>query len=269
MEWLTMRTMDEILDDEPRDEITPGEFSESGGEVEAAETASETPAESPEAPAEPAETVADGEDGDPEDVSGYRRALAAAREDKRRARTERQEARQELAKLQGRLQEIEKSRQAPKEDAVEPFDNFIGNPTGFIGEQVGAMSREFDAKLFKKTADMSEHYARRDHEDYDEAKAKFNEVASQPGNEWMWNPVVNAALPAEVVYQEGRKLLGGDPDASEKDARITELEAELAAARDGKPPAKPIPPKSNATARGSGPKPKTWAGPRSMDDILA
>jgi hypothetical protein len=116
---------------------------------------------------------------------------------------------------------------------------------------------------------------RRQHQDYEDAKSAFHAAVKDGRAPWLVQKMLEDPDPAEVVYEEGKKLLGGDTasDGSEElKAKIAALEAELESAKSGTPavkkaPAKPIP-KSIAAARGSGNGvTKAWSGPRSSKEI--
>lgn len=258
-----MRDMDDILSndlDQSGSDLPDGpEVETQAPEVEA----SETPAETSAPEADPAT------DGGHDDLGALKRSLAASREERKQARRERQEAREEAARLRGELEAMRRA-QEPTADPSSDVDSFYGDPTQYINARVDAAVAAVRQEAYRRAADNSERRARRDHEDYEEAKAAFVEMAKQPGNEYMWTPVANSSDPAAVVYEHGKRLLG-DKSTADKDARIAELEARIAEIESGGGSAsRPSIPKSNATARGSGPKIQgTWAGPRSMDDILA
>ena len=123
-----MRSMGSILSDEPSLHTLPegpeGEpSSEPGTETEAEQGATPEPAEAKKADAKPKQEAkpAVGDDDDesdklePRDLEGFKKALAAARGDKRKERKKWQEAERKLAEFEGRHRALEQMQQRQQE----------------------------------------------------------------------------------------------------------------------------------------------------------
>jgi len=280
-----MKSMDDILADEPKLENLPE------GPEEPKVAASETPA-----PVEAKKVDPKADDDSEEDVEqvdqsldGLKRALAAARGDKRKARKRWQETEKQLAMVQGQLAALQQMGSRPPEttaakvpDATDIETDFYGKPIEYLNKRDAALKAEIEAakneirtEHVKNAANRSERNAKTKYQDYEEAKAAFMQVASQPENAWMWQPVfADPDVSAEVVYREGKRLLGGGASEveSQLQAKIAELEAKISEISGGnsQAPAKTIPPRSTAGARGSGiGSQREWSGPHSMDEILS
>lgn len=286
------KSWDSILSDEPSVHTLPDgpegdPSSETASEPEAQPTeADEAPEAESKASAKPKVETAKGdehddEDPDPSDFSapGLRKALTAERKLKKDERKKRQEYERKLAQLEGQIQALTqhgaRPQSAPPKPSEDPESAFYGNPVAFVEARLAKAAEEAEAKEFRKRADRSERRMLREHDDYNEAKAAFQSAAQKAP--WLWQQVTadEDLEPAEVVYREGKRLLGGGNGGSGNAAyeeRIKALEAEIAEARSGaggaKTPVKPIP-KSIAAARGSGASAKpARSGTRSMEEIL-
>lgn len=221
----------------------------------------------------------DDEDSDiePSELEGYKKALKAARGDKRKMRKAWQEADRKLAEFEGRMAAMSQMQQhqgKPQEPVGPQHPDFYADPEAHLTAMERSLMASIEDRDFRSRANMSEELISEKHEDYDQAKRAFISVASQPGNQWMWNQVTSSALPAKIVYREGKKLLGGGPDEEIKKLR-QEIE-QLKSGRSGsvesddgdEAPVRSIP-KSIAGARGSGASAKeSWAGPRTAKEIF-
>lgn len=225
-------------------------------------------------PAEPA--VKSDDDGDqiPEDLSGLKKALTAERKIKR-------EHAKELKRLQAEFDQIKNQLSAkpqePKkeEPKADPLD-FLADPEKFIEQRIAALkSATPDARLEVKKfwADRSEKQARQKYSDYQEKLDAFVEFAK--GNKEQWDAVLDADDPGEYVYNLGANVIeakdiGGDLK-SWKEKERERIKAEILGEKSEptKQAAKP-PPKSIATARGSGVGATgTFAGPTPLTSIFA
>jgi hypothetical protein len=249
-----------------------------------------TPAEKVEAAPEPEKTEAkpaaekatapehDGEDEQdhvPGDFDGLKRALAAARGDKRKARKAWQETEKQLAELRGRLSAMERPQPAQQQPAAPA--QFDLNDETFFGQGPEAVKRYVSMQIAadreerrKEHLNRSEAAARERHEDFQEAYNAFETAARS--NRALWEQAVNSYDPAEFAYKTGRtyQQLDGVSDLDQLKAKFrAEFEAEMA--QKSAPVAAPVaaPPKSIAGARGSGiTATSTWSGPRPIGDIL-
>lgn len=270
-----MRSMDSILSDEKSVNDLP-ETIETTTEANLSETR-EAKADVVETKTEPAkqETGDETEQDEhvPDDLQGLKRALAAARGDKRKARKKWQEAEKAMAELRGKLSVTERQPKQPSQQnqpkKIDLTDEeFFGRGPeavkAYVEHQVAIVREEQKAQWLNR----SEAAARERYADFQEAYLDFQELAkAQP---YLWAQMDNVHDPAEFVYRTGktfRELKGvSNLDDLRKKIRA-EVEAELQQRQS--PGSAPPPPKSIAGARGTGsPAAQTWAGPRSLDDIL-
>ena len=284
-----MRSMDSILADEPslhtlpdgpKSDSSPRETAEPKSEPVKSERTEPTKIEARTA----TETVVDDDDEGEEpnvdqSLEGLKKALTAVRGDKRTMRKKWREAEKRaedtarrIAQLEGQITAY--SSMGPRQDErkAEPVKgpDFYGSPEEYIAHQQKALREQFREEQFRRDATRSERRFRRDHQDYEEAKAAF--VRAAQGNPQVWQAVIDDPDPAEVVYSEGKKILRGGVSESESQLRaeLAELKAKVASGsvETSRAPARPIP-KSIAGARGTGNGvPQAWSGPRSMKEIL-
>ena len=285
--------MDSILADEPSIHTLPdGPQSDSASE-RAEEPRSETSkGETPKvveakASAKPVADRATDDDADDEaepdvdqSLEGLKKALTAVRGDKRTMRKKWREAERKaeetarrIAQLEGQLTAYSQigARQSEQPKAEPPKGpDFYGSPEEYIAHREKALRESFRDEQFRRDATRSEKRLRREREDYEEAKAAVLNAhgAASP----FWSRLIDDPDPADVLYEEGKKLLRGGVSEREAQlqAELDELKAKQASGvvATPKPPARPIP-KSIAGARGTGNGvPKQWDGPRSMKDIL-
>ena len=269
-----MRSMDSILSDEPSVHTLP-ESAESESPSDAgavSEPQTETGSKSVEVKAQAPTEKVDGDDDSeadhvPDDFDGLKKALSAARGDKRRERKKWQEAERKLAQFEGQLMALRQqpvpNQQAPK--PVDDEDSFFAKPretvSNWVREQVQASATQHQLALRELVASQ--------YQDFAEAEAKFFEVArSAPDLAARLRSAANQPL---FAYQTGKALmrLGGAQTVDDFETQVRErVRAELEAERAQKPAAKPVPKPSLANARGTGSADKAWAGPRSLDDIF-
>jgi hypothetical protein len=214
-----MRSMDSILADEPSVHTLP-EADESdslpAGGSDAPQQAGEGVKHEPAAAKQPTKEGGDDEadEGpDPTDLTGFKRALAAARGDKRKMRKQWQEAEKRLARLEGQLAAHQAGATQPKQEQAAPKpedldEEFFGKgPGAYISAREQAIREEMQAQLFRQRAEFDEAIIRDQHEDYEDAKAAFAQAAAQAP--WLWQQVQSSARPALTVYKEGKRLLVG------------------------------------------------------------
>ena len=281
--------MDSILSDESSEQPPPDDALSGGEQADdlAGDGATPEPAKTKAEPKDPAATVGDDDSDDgpmPADLSGFKRALAATRGDKRKARKSWQEAERKLAVLEGELNVLRRQPQRgepesrPAAPSREDLENkYWEDPVAFTQSLVRRSVPDVDAVSVRNRADISEYYARQSHADYDEQLAWFRErVAKDPT---LMQGIFESPAPAEALYSRVKTLrereeFEKDPEAW-REAERSKIRAELDADPSGtteqrQAPARTTIPKSLAGVRGNGAGVKSqWAGPRSLDDILA
>ena len=286
-----MRSTEEVFDSESMKSAPLPDDAESDSPSSTSEQAPAAKGETP-APAEAktapktAETAGDDEDEGslPADLEGYKKALAAARGDKRKARAKWQEAEQKLARFEGQLtamQNMQRQQPAPaeqpKQDAKGLWDH--DDPSKYIEEKIQERQQELREQFTKQLIDVERRAMRRAHTDYADAEKAFVEAAQA-------SPQLAAAIrsmpPADAVefaYKEGKSLLLRQKyGASSIDDLAAKIRAEVTAELQGQTATEttpttaakaPIPPKSNASARGVGVgTTQQWSGPRSTQEIF-
>jgi hypothetical protein len=222
------------------------------------------------------------EESVPENLDGLKKALGAARGDKRRFRKQWQEVERERYRLDGevaamrRMLEQRPAASGTKESEKQerdPNDEYWEDPVGYINRQ----RVDPEAVATVQRANVSEFYARREHADYEEKKAYFLECAAKDPS--LLQEVFAQPVPAEALYQKATALkergeFERDPEAW-RDAERERLRAELSGSSEPtsaapRPPAKsPIPSRSIAGARGSGASTtREWSGPRAAETFF-
>ncbi len=276
-----MRSMDSILSDEPSQGAAPeATESESLSTRSELPDTDESPSETPEPEpvktesakaAEPAAQVADDdaedEGSDPVDLAGFKRALAAARGDKRKMRKQWQETQKQLANLEGQLTALRQQQVKPAEEAKQPDDpelDFYGNPIGFVDKRVQTVEQQLRDFRFK----TSLRAAVKAYPDFAEAEAAF--VAAAQRNPNLAQQLQAHDDPAEFAYQTGKEIIEYEAFRRHRAQQGAAPVAPSSSQAAPQPPAKPTIPKSIAGARGSGAGvTQPWAGPRSLDEILS
>lgn len=290
--------MDEILSSEPesmRPEPLPESDSPSAPETETQQAKSEpSKGVKPEpAAAKPAaaatEKAAAPDDGDedgpmPVDLDGFKKALAAARGDKRKARKQWQEVERERARLEGELRAVSRMQQQPavppKQEPPKGF--WDGDPEAYINDRL----KGYEQQLRQQQVERDARVMRRIHADADQAFAVFMEAQqADPALGIAWRDPSNPD-PVGFAYEQGKAILAKRAAASlyekygvsspeELEAKIVEqalaghAPAPVVSESTPKPAAKPPIPKSIADARGSGVGPvRQWSGPRDIKDIF-
>jgi hypothetical protein len=318
-----MRSMDEILSSAPaKSEATGGDVAAKSTEkadVTAKDVVveGEKPADTKPEPVtpslakdtsdkkEPVDAHEDAEDEHvPDNLDGLKKALGAARGDKRKARKAYREVETQLAELKGRITayEAQLQRQAANPQPPAPVkpeppkapppditdDNFyLQGPKAikdYVEHRFAALDgrlnetrAEYDRRVSEIRTDISRENARRRHSDYDEVTASFR--GKEPP--YVAQDIVGSPDPAERLYEYAkafREFSGVDSvDAFrakiEADVRA-KVEAEYAAkAQTATPqhqaPRPPVPQQSLAGARGNGSgKQAAWSGPRPIEQIF-
>lgn len=266
------------VSDSPAEE-TPAENPEV--EVEAKgeeEPPPESEAETPEGEETPPEAEAEPEE--PESPEKLLNTVRATREERDTEKKRRKEAEAEaresaikIAALEARVNTIQEMGGVPKKDPESGPDDyeqqFWNDPVKFMRERDALRDKQIKDADFNTRARVSEHLVSKQHDDYEEAKEAFMEAAGKPENAWMAQQVVQAEFPAEILYAEGKKLLGGGESDTEEVAQLKAQIEELKAAQTNGKPAPPTIPKSNAGSRGSGASPKKeWTGPRAFENVF-
>lgn len=286
------RTAEELYDQpssEPKAEEPEREAPAPEASAKPVETpASEKPAgEKPEAQqvAKPVEKAEDESDQEhvPDDLDGLKRALAAARGDKRKARKSWQETERKLAELEGKLavyqqhgvqprqsQEPQPTPQAPDLDDLNIFDPKAIK--GFVEHQIARGVGTVEQRWFERNRSA----ARERHPDFDDLEKDFLEaVKFNPG---LGDQADNSPDPAEFAYKTAKTLreMRGVNSMDDLKAKIrAELEAEIKAAQGQQVPQAPIPqtpakpqiPKSLASVRGTGVGIKPEWRPHTADEL--
>lgn len=231
----------------------------------------------------------------PDDLDGLKRALAAARGDKRKARTKWQDADRELAALKGKIELYERQLRAPQPVAATQTPKTVDiDEAGYfagpaaVKEYIAAREkqqreeweREAKEKLAPSIAQevkekLSEASARRRYSDFD---AKF-EAFKRNAPKHEFERAAQDADPYEYVYQYAtmHEQMQGAQSLDDLKARWRqEWEAERSTTAEAEPePQKqpvrpPVPPKSLAGARGSGASvTPQWTGPTAFDRLFA
>lgn len=247
-----------------------------------AEAGGETPAA---AVSEPEPVVTGGEEGDPADYEGFKKALAASREDTKAEKKRRREVERELAEFRGKLSVYQQQQQpqAQATPAEEPIDlteeNFFDPEAvkAYVAHREQRLEQKYEAKfeaLEQQRMMRSAMRARAKHEDFDEKLKAFDAIA--PDGSQLQQQAKNHHDPAEFVYRymaDVEATQGADSVEDLKEKLRAEIRAEEAAKQAGAGNPAPAPatsrpaiPKSIANARGSGAgvKPE-WSGRRELD----
>lgn len=263
-----MRSMDSILASEPGLHSMPeGPESEAGGEMP---QAGEQVGDGGQQPQQGAETAPEAGESENADLEAYdpeqaRRAARAAREERKAAEKKAKELEEKNRQYEARLDALERQhRQGQQQTQGQDETDFLDDPQGAIER----------AKL-ESRFQVSEGLMQEQHEDYERAKQAFVRAAQQKN--WLWQQAEQDALPARVIYREGKKILDGNTEGGGSE-RLTalerenaELKAQLEQARQptAQTPAPNLPRPSKAGARGTGVAPvQQWQGPRPMSQIL-
>jgi hypothetical protein len=277
--------MDSILADEPSVHSLPdsdeGEASRTeGSDTGASRDEGETPEprQAKDAPS-PAATAGDDDDSEdgtaPTDLEGFKKALAAARGDKRKARKKWQETEQRYAEIVGEVKALRAQMQRPQTQAPPAAEEkkpgfWESEPEQFIDGRL----QTFEQRQQERFIETERRVMRRTVPDYPEAEQAFIKAAQS--NPDLVERFRRAPDPVGYAYETGKQLMAIDKYGATtldelKEKVRAEVMAEMNADRSEQrtATAKPIP-KSIASARGSGAGVKpAWSGPRSIDDILA
>ena len=241
-----------------------------------AKDASEKPAPKPEHDGDEDEHV-------PDDLAGLKKALAAARGDKRKARRQWQETERAMAELRGQLSVLRQPQQPsqehkPKSQPAKLGDQLYTPETmeAYLEARENKLREEFNAREHRRR-EKSVARARAAHEDF---QAAWDAAVEMTRN----NPALEAQLLdeddlGEAAYQYGKNYLRFSKYKSAEEFEA-EIEAKIRAEYEAKqgqsqPLPAPIPapknpiPRSLASVRGTGVgvQPE-WTGPRPMSAIL-
>lgn len=286
------RSMESILADEPSVHTMPETTAPETADVSTVVDNSAATAEqsTQEQPATGAGTESDDDGPDPVDLDGFRKALKAARGDRRSAKKEARELQRQLDQLAGRLsamqpQQPQAGSQPPTPDAKpDTDDDYFADPRAYVRNTVqsqvgtvqGAMEQQRIAFQRARIADAEDAFVdriedAREHLDYFKAlaandpglRAQFAAVADgqHPGYR---NPV-RYAYDYAKAHKQATEM--ADPAAYEAKLRAKwEAERNEPGQQPVKTPTKT--PKSIATSRGTGGASKQeWSGPRAAKDI--
>jgi|WetSurMetagenome_2_1015567.scaffolds.fasta_scaffold40789_1 hypothetical protein len=235
----------------------------------------------------------------PDDLGGLKRALAAARGDKRKARKLNHEIEQrvheterQLAEYKGREAAYERMRQQsamaqsrPEPEKPKPVDltdddlyqHGSAPIKAYIERRVLEAQADYTSRVQESETRfqrLSKALARQRHSDYDATVNVFLPTAD------VVQKVLNSDDPAEQLYQYAKTFNElkdvntiEDYNAKIEAALRTKIEAEMAAKYQPAPSHQAVPkspiPQSLAGARGNGiGKPAGWAGPRTIKEIL-
>jgi phage shock protein A len=226
------------------------------------------PVDSP--PVKAAEKVDDDGEQDhvPDDLDGLKKALAAARGDKRKARKQWQETERKLAELQGQIS-VYKQTGAPKEpEPQQPVGPDITEEE-FWGQGPAAIKKYFDAReqrIFERLREEKIHTsvaaARQKYADFNDNCKAFDDACK--ANPQLWQQAINDSDPGEFAYRNGKVLLEmqGINSLDELEQKIeARVREKIAAEQTSEPaiqatipqtPVKPQIPKSLASVRGTG-----------------
>ncbi len=286
-----MRSMSDILADGV---IRAG--SASGGEASASAGADHQQAGggTPPAPAaaakESPQAQDQGEDAEaeqvPDDLDGLKRALAAARGDKRKARKAYREVEAQLAELRGRISVYQQHGANPapaggqkpqgQQQSQEPDisdEDWYGKGPAAVKAYIAAMRQRDRQEADLRRLNASEKRALKNHADFEQKLDLFKKHAPPH----VVKQMLEEDDPAEFAYDYANTLdqIKDTPTLDDLRKKIrAEIEAEMAAKNSGavvdQPQAKPPIPRSLAGARGNGAGGNTtkWVGPRPMGEIL-
>jgi len=239
----------------------------------------------------------------PDNLDGLKKALGAARGDKRKARKAYREVETQLAELKGRITAYESQLQRqvasppppapvkPEEKAPPPditdddfylkgpktIKDYVEHKFGALEGRLNETRAEYDRRVQEIRTEISRESARRRHSDYDEVTASFQ--GKEPP--YVAQDILASPDPAERLYEYAkafREFSGvGSVDAFrakiEADVR-SKIEAEYAAkiqtvAPQHQAPRPPVPQQSLAGVRGNGSgKPAVWSGPSPIEQIV-
>lgn len=210
----------------------------------------------------------------PDNLDGLKRALAAARGDKRKARKQWQETDRQLAELRGRMAALQQQA-APKpaeptKPETKPEDDFYANPVEFVR----GIERKAVEAAQSRLRQFSIANMRNTHPDFDQVVGEFvRDIAQTPMAAQLAEQEAQHPDPARFMYETARQFsqVRGVKSVDELREKLrAELRAEIEAERNSPAAAaasKPIP-QSLAGVRANGASaPAAWRGPRSEDEL--
>jgi len=227
----------------------------------------------------------DGEDIDPSDLryAGLQKAVRKERELHKAAKKRSKELERQIQQINAQLQALHqqgaKQPQKAELTAEERAAQYWADPEAYTNQRAASVEAAVTSKLQRVEIELATVRAKQRHNDFDAKEKAFVEAVS-------WAPrdvaasVVRAMMsdpdPAEYAYRAGAQILAAK-EVSDPDAYRAKVRAEIEAELRGDAPASssvrasqaPPPPKTIASARGSGARSDAaFAGPTSLDSIL-
>lgn len=222
----------------------------------------------------------------PDDFDGLKKALAAARGDKRKARKAYREIENQMAELQGQIKALRSVQPQPKDPpreeskpAAKPIDLdedafYTQGPAAvkaYVAAQLeaerAALAQQSQRQMFLQSCEFR---AAAKHPDYWQKVEKFKQSAPP----YVLQQVMSDSDPAEAAYEwiTTSEALSGVGSIEELRAKhYAEFQAEQAAKQAAVEPKAPPPQpqQSIASARGTGAHAKqAWTGPRPLGEIF-
>jgi hypothetical protein len=185
------------------------------------------------------------------------------KEDYKAIREEREKRQALQAELETLRQQVQ-SLQQPQEPPAPP-PSVWDDEQAYSGHLVGTAVQQasFNAKL-----DMSEMLAAQAHEDFDDVKAKFLEMAQ--GNPALAQQALAQKHPWEAAYRIGKNAMtAAELGATNVDELKAKLREELMAEMQGQAPARPSMPPSLTNERNVGTRTgPEWTGIKPLSELL-
>ena len=208
----------------------------------------------------------------PEKLLKTVRATREERDTEMKARKEAEErAREherELIALRAKQDAYREMRPQPEAPKGPQAPNFYDDPEGYHAFHSAELEKKFNEREWQNRANMSEELISEKYVDYAQAKEVFLAKADQ----YQVQRMRAAAMPAKVVYEEGKRMLSGEPndEFARMKARNAELEAMLASQGAPAQP-KPLPaiPPSTASARGTGINPNAAKREYTFEEVFS
>lgn len=250
----------EIVDDEPEGEDPPEEES-----VDDEDPA--TPADGREEEEEPSKP-------DKGEETWTKKAAIAERKKRQKAEEALAEVQRELAYIKGQLTQRASPPPAEEpEEEDEPID--LTDLDKSVNKRAEKLARrlmtqrereraEQDQKEWEALCAESQRDAREEYDDYDEIEARFARRAQT--DLALQRRLRKQGDPADWLYQQQVRFEKRQNKGQDK---VTELEAELAKLKAQVAGKKPAGPRSLASARGAGPRPRVNAGPQDQGEVFS
>jgi hypothetical protein len=279
---------DSILDDPSpatADDVSSETPTSEADESQSQSTASETPAAAQQtAPATAQEHDGDAEDEVvPENLDGLKRALAAARGDKRKARKQWHEVEKrqaaieaENAMLRQQIAQASAPKQQPASQPVDESTEYWADPLKYTQTILDKRISAIEEARTNERVQLSIELVKSTKPDAEDAFKAFDELAARtPG---LLETSRQQPIPAAYAYQIGKEQLARQKYGGSVEEMRAKLEAEIRAELSGQHATtpttaaapKPRIPTSIAGARGTGVgTTRQWSGPMTLDDMLA